>query len=300
MTFSERPDDKGPLIQYREWVLTQCSGLKKLDRVAVSRSERERIRRAPLEHEPGVDGEGGEGGGAMEAAGSGGGHGGGDEMQTRWEYDGPRRTSLLSVHAELLQECLSLPSSRVNIVLARVQQSLQALLDVPPNCRTLFEQVEDAQEEEEEEEGEGGVLDQLLSGVVEEVADEPPDAARKAALRMRLEGESALKAEARVAKIDGGGRGAEMEEEAPSTPEDAEDSEAAGEDASEAGKRPVVPTVQLDPADVVEQARHLPCPAARPRPLPRPHLRPGPRPCPHQCPRSHLCPHPSPSPSPSR
>jgi hypothetical protein len=252
MTFPERPLGKAPLLQYREWILTQCSGLKKLDKIRVSHSERERIRRAPLEHEPGDDGEGGEGGGG----GGGGaeeGDDGGDEMLTRFEYDGPNRTSLLTVHAELLHECLSLSSSRVGLVLARVQQSLHGLLDVPPNRRTLFEH---AVEEAVEEEGADheGLLDGLDSGKREEEAEheeranEPPDAERKRALRLRVDGESALKAE----KLAGGPSAEEEEEEAPD--EDAADEDAPVEEEDEGGGGGLLPSVQLDPADVVEQA----------------------------------------------
>ena len=161
----------------------------------VTGSEREQIRRAPLEHEPGDDGEdgggGGGGGGAEE------GDDGGDEMLTRFEYDGPNRTSLLTVHAELLHECLSLSSSRVGLVLARVQQSLHGLLQVPPNRRTLFEHAVEEEVEEEAADQEG-LLDALDSGKREEEAEneeranEPPDAERKRALRMRVDGESAL------------------------------------------------------------------------------------------------------------
>ena len=216
MTFPERPLGKAPLIQYREWVLTQCSGLKKLDKIRVSGSERERIRRAPLEHEPGDDGEGGEGGGGGGGDGEEGGDGG-DEMLTRFEYDGPNRTSLLAVHAELLHECLSLSNARVGLVLTRVQQSLHALLDVPPNRRTLFEQATGPEEVEERADKEG-LLDMLDDGKKEEEderADEPPDAERKRALRMRIEGESALKAEHVTTKLGGGGGAEEEEEEAP-------------------------------------------------------------------------------------
>ena len=251
MTFPERPLGKAPLIQYREWVLTQCSGLKKLDKIRVSGSERERIRRAPLEHEPGDDGEGGEGGGGGGGDGEEGGDGG-DEMLTRFEYDGPNRTSLLAVHAELLHECLSLSNARVGLVLTRVQQSLHALLDVPPNRRTLFEQATGPEEVEERADKEG-LLDMLDDGKKEEEderADEPPDAERKRALRMRIEGESALKAEHVTTKLGGGG-GAEEEEEE--------------------GGGGLLPSVQLEPADVIEQVRDLPrAPPCTPALLPSP------------------------------
>ena len=259
MTFPERPLGKAPLLQYREWVLTQCSGLKKLDKIRVSGSERERIRRAPLEHEPGDDGEGGEGGGG----GGDGEEGGdaGDEMLTRFEYDGPNRTSLLAVHAELLHECLSLSNARVGLVLSRVQQSLLALLDVPPNRRTLFEQATDTEEAYEEGADQEGLLDQMDVGKKEEEeerADEPPDAERKRALRMRVEGESALKAEARTTKLGGGGGAEEEEEEAPDAEEGEGSEKAVGEEEEEEGGGGLLPTVQLDPADVIEQARDLP------------------------------------------
>jgi hypothetical protein len=269
MTFPERPLGKAPLIQYREWVLTQCSGLKKLDKIRVSGSERERIRRAPLEHEPGDDGEGGEGGGGGGGDGEEGGDGG-DEMLTRFEYDGPNRTSLLAVHAELLHECLSLSNARVGLVLTRVQQSLHALLDVPPNRRTLFEQATGPEEVEERADKEG-LLDMLDDGKKEEEderADEPPDAERKRALRMRIEGESALKAEHVTTKLGGGGGAEEEEEEAP---EEEEEGGGAVEEEEEEGGGGLLPSVQLEPADVIEQVRDLPrAPPCTPALLPSP------------------------------
>ena len=269
MTFPERPLGKAPLIQYREWVLTQCSGLKKLDKIRVSGSERERIRRAPLEHEPGDDGEGGEGGGGGGGDGEEGGDGG-DEMLTRFEYDGPNRTSLLAVHAELLHECLSLSNARVGLVLTRVQQSLHALLDVPPNRRTLFEQATGPEEVEERADKEG-LLDMLDDGKKEEEderADEPPDAERKRALRMRIEGESALKAEHVTTKLGGGG-GAEEEEEEAAEEEEEEGGGAVEEE--EEGGGGLLPSVQLEPADVIEQVRDLPrAPPCTPALLPSP------------------------------
>ena len=269
MTFPERPLGKAPLIQYREWVLTQCSGLKKLDKIRVSGSERERIRRAPLEHEPGDDGEGGEGGGGGGGDGEEGGDGG-DEMLTRFEYDGPNRTSLLAVHAELLHECLSLSNARVGLVLTRVQQSLHALLDVPPNRRTLFEQATGPEEVEERADKEG-LLDMLDDGKKEEEderADEPPDAERKRALRMRIEGESALKAEHVTTKLGGGGGAEEEEEEAPE--EEEEEGGGAVEEEEEGGGG-LLPSVQLEPADVIEQVRDLPrAPPCTPALLPSP------------------------------
>jgi hypothetical protein len=270
MTFPERPLGKAPLIQYREWVLTQCSGLKKLDKIRVSGSERERIRRAPLEHEPGDDGEGGEGGGGGGGDGEEGGDGG-DEMLTRFEYDGPNRTSLLAVHAELLHECLSLSNARVGLVLTRVQQSLHALLDVPPNRRTLFEQATGPEEVEERADKEG-LLDMLDDGKKEEEderADEPPDAERKRALRMRIEGESALKAEHVTTKLGGGGGAEEEEEEAPE--EEEEEGGGAVEEEEEEGGGGLLPSVQLEPADVIEQVRDLPrAPPCTPALLPSP------------------------------
>jgi len=270
MTFPERPLGKAPLIQYREWVLTQCSGLKKLDKIRVSGSERERIRRAPLEHEPGDDGEGGEGGGGGGGDGEEGGDGG-DEMLTRFEYDGPNRTSLLAVHAELLHECLSLSNARVGLVLTRVQQSLHALLDVPPNRRTLFEQATGPEEVEERADKEG-LLDMLDDGKKEEEderADEPPDAERKRALRMRIEGESALKAEHVTTKLGGGGGAEEEEEEAPE--EEEEEGGGAVEEEEEEGGGGLLPSIQLEPADVIEQVRDLPrAPPCTPALLPSP------------------------------
>ena len=186
----------------------------------------------------------------------------GDEMLTRFEYDGPNRTSLLAVHAELLHECLSLSNARVGLVLTRVQQSLLALLDVPPNRRTLFEQATDTEEAYEEGADQEGLLDQMDVGKKEEEeerADEPPDAERKRALRMRVEGESALKAEARTTKLGGGGGAEEEEEEEAPDAEEGEGSEkAVGEEEEEEGGGGLLPTVQLDPADVIEQARDLP------------------------------------------
>ena len=266
MVFPERLLGKAPLLQYREWILTQCSNLKKLDKIRVSGSERERIRRAPLEHEPGDDGEdgggGGGGGGAEE------GDDGGDEMLTRFEYDGPNRTSLLTVHAELLHECLSLSSSRVGLVLARVQQSLHGLLQVPPNRRTLFEHAVEEEVEEEAADQEG-LLDALDSGKREEEAEneeranEPPDAERKRALRMRVDGESALKAEKLA-----GGPSPEEEEEEEAPDEEAAEEDAPVEEEDEGGGGGLLPSVQLDPADVIEQAGdHSRAPPLRP---PRP------------------------------